>query len=84
MFYIFTYIIFGLCTGFLYFLNELISNHFSSWEPHFLSSRILQLVRLEFPFSPAFLHASDLPRPADVDHLHRQHQGHVCGFFLQR
>ena len=59
MFYIFTYIIFGLCTGFLYFLNELISNHFSSWEPHFLSSRILQLVRLEFPFSPAFLHASD-------------------------
>lgn len=44
IFYVFTYIIFGLCTGFLYSMNELINFNFHTWDTTFLSSRVLELL----------------------------------------
>lgn len=44
MFYIFTYIINGLCTGLFYYLNEVINHDFPSWDPKFISSRVLGVV----------------------------------------
>ena len=44
MFYVFIYIIYGLCVCVLYGLNVMINYHFQSWEPRFVSSYVLELV----------------------------------------
>ena len=44
MFYSFTYLIFGLFMGCLYFLNYVVNRHYPSWDTDFLSSRILKFV----------------------------------------
>lgn len=44
MFYVFIYIIYGLCLCVLYGLNVMINHHFQSWEPRFVSSFVLELV----------------------------------------
>ena len=49
MFYVFIYIIYGLCLCVLYGLNVMINYRFQSWDPRFVSSYVLELVR--FPNS---------------------------------
>ncbi len=44
MFYVFTYIIYGIIVAVLYGLIELINRHFASWSPRFLSSFVLELL----------------------------------------
>lgn len=44
MFYVFTYIIYGITIAVLYGLNELINHQFDSWKPRFLSSYVLELL----------------------------------------
>lgn len=44
MFYVFTYIIYGIVVAVLYGLIELMNNHFDSWNPRFLSSFVLELL----------------------------------------
>lgn len=44
MFYSFTYLIFGLFMGCLYFLNYVMNRHYPSWDTNFLSSRTLKFV----------------------------------------
>lgn len=46
MFYVFTFIIYGLCLWILYSLIEMINHHFPDWTPHFRTSQVLEAVTI--------------------------------------
>ena len=70
MFYIFIYINNGLCTGLFYYLNEIINRDLPSWDPKFITSRVLGIVGISNESYSAFLHHSYIARSS-----------HLCDLF---